>query len=151
MCGGVSVAGESVGKRFCPFVSEVAGAGMAVTVTCRVVKFSRQPYDRWLWCLVTESDVVEVYRANALFDAHRDDSEFGYRLLAGEARDAGEVMSDRTAWRIAPATAGSVRSGRSGAGAAGNRAHWSMTICARSRTSTPIEDPHFEAGNSCAR
>jgi len=27
--------------------------------------------------------------------------EFGHRLLADEARDAGEAMSDRTAWRIA--------------------------------------------------
>ena len=45
--------------------------------------------------------MVEAYRANALFDAHKDDPEFGHRLLADEARDAGESMSDRTAWRIA--------------------------------------------------
>jgi transposase InsO family protein len=38
-----------------------------------------------------------------LFDAHRDDPEFGHRLLADEARDAGEAMSDRTAWKIASA------------------------------------------------
>ena len=40
------------------------------------------------------------YRANALFDAHRDDPEFGYRYLVEEARDAGEPMAERTAWRI---------------------------------------------------
>lgn len=45
--------------------------------------------------------MVEAYRANALFDAHREDPEFGHRLLADEARDAGELMSDRTAWKIA--------------------------------------------------
>ncbi|MDR0417678.1 MAG: tyrosine-type recombinase/integrase [Propionibacteriaceae bacterium] len=44
---------------------------------------------------------MEAYRANALFAAHRDDPEFGHRLLADEARDAGEAMSDRTAWKIA--------------------------------------------------
>ncbi|GAA3209688.1 hypothetical protein ACLKM7_10770 [Microbacterium sp. I2] len=44
---------------------------------------------------------MEAYRANALFDAHKDDREFGHRLLADEARDNGEAMSDRTAWRIA--------------------------------------------------
>jgi putative transposase len=38
--------------------------------------------------------------ANALFDAHQDDPEFGYRFLLDEARDAGEPMADRTAWRI---------------------------------------------------
>ncbi|MFV0405826.1 MAG: hypothetical protein ACK5LN_03220 [Propioniciclava sp.] len=46
---------------------------------------------------------MEAYRANALFDAHQDDPEFGHRLLAGEARDNGEAMSDRTARRIASA------------------------------------------------
>ena len=30
----------------------------------------------------------------------RDDPEFGYRLLADEARARGEMMSDRTAWKI---------------------------------------------------
>ncbi|RKW70952.1 hypothetical protein DWQ67_03855 [Galactobacter caseinivorans] len=43
------------------------------------------------------------YRANALFDAHRNDPEFGYRLLAVEARGAGESMADRTVWRITAA------------------------------------------------
>ena len=44
--------------------------------------------------------MVRAYRANALFDVHQDDPEFGHRLLADEARQAGEAMADRTAWRI---------------------------------------------------
>lgn len=47
-----------------------------------------------------EADVVAAYRANALFDAHRDDPEFGHRLLADEAKTSGEAMGDRTAWWI---------------------------------------------------
>ncbi|MCP2287081.1 hypothetical protein APR04_006029 [Promicromonospora umidemergens] len=82
-------------------MTELATAGIPVTVTCRVLKLSRQPYYRWLANPITESEVVEAYRANALFDAHKDDPEFGHRLLADEAADAGEAMSDRTAWRIA--------------------------------------------------
>ena len=35
-----------------------------------------------------------------MFDVHRDDPEFGYRFLAGEARDAGHEESDRTVWKI---------------------------------------------------
>nr|WP_281175995.1 IS3 family transposase [Corynebacterium doosanense] len=66
----------------------------------RVLKLSRQPYYRWLADPVTPNEVVEAYRANALFDAHKDDPEFGHRLLADEARDVGEPMADRTAWRI---------------------------------------------------
>jgi len=81
-------------------VKELADDGIPVTVTCRVLKLSRQPYYRWLKDPITESEVVEAYRANALLDAHRDDPEFGHRLLADEARSAGEAMADRTAWRI---------------------------------------------------
>lgn len=35
-----------------------------------------------------------------MFDAHRDDPEFGHRLLADEAVRAGLVACDRTVWRI---------------------------------------------------
>ena len=71
-----------------------------MTVTCRVLKIARQPYYRWLANPVTDADLVEAYRANALFDAHRDDPEFGYRFLVDEAGEAGEPMAARTAWRI---------------------------------------------------
>ncbi len=80
---------------------ELAADRIPVAVTCWVLKLSRQPYYRWLADPITPSEVVQAYRANALFDAHRDDPEFGHRLLADEARDAGESMADRTAWRIA--------------------------------------------------
>lgn len=84
-------------------MTELAADGVPVAVTCRVLKLSRQPYYRWLADPITASEVVEAYRANALFDAHRDDPEFGHRLLADEARVAGEPMADRTAWRIVSA------------------------------------------------
>lgn len=87
-----------------PLVSELAVDGIPVAVSCRVLKLARQPYYRWLKNPVTRRELDEAYRANALFDAHRDDPEFGYRLLADEARvNSGEAMSDRTAWRIASA------------------------------------------------
>ena len=81
-------------------MSELAADGIPVAVACRVLKLARQPYYRWLANPVTESELVQVYRANVLFDAHGDDPEFGYRFLADEASDAGEVMAERTAWRI---------------------------------------------------
>ena len=83
-----------------PLVAELAADGIPVAVTCRVLKLSRQPYYRWLKDPVTDAEIVEAYRANALFDAHRDDPEFGHRLLADEARVVGQPMVDRTAWRI---------------------------------------------------
>ncbi|SBT63970.1 Transposase InsO and inactivated derivatives [Micromonospora sediminicola] len=81
-------------------MSELAADGIPVAVTCRVLNIARQPYYRWLARPVTIADLVAAYRANALFDAHRDDPEFGYRFLVDEARDAGQPMADRTAWRI---------------------------------------------------
>jgi putative transposase len=86
-----------------PLVRELAGDGIPVTVTCRVLGLARQPYYRWLAEPVTDADWAQAHRANALFDAHRDDPEFGHRLLADEARAQGEVMADRTAWRICSA------------------------------------------------
>ena len=97
---GVSVPGESAGKRLYPLVSELAADGIAVAVACRVLKLARQPYYRWLAESVTDAEWIQAHRANALFDAHREDPEFGYRYLLDEARDAGQVMVERTAWRI---------------------------------------------------
>lgn len=81
-------------------MSELAADGIPVAVTCRVLKIARQPYYRWLDHPISAADIEAAYRANALFDAHRDDPEFGYRFLVDEARDAGVEMSERTAWRI---------------------------------------------------
>jgi len=83
-----------------PLVRELAGDGIPVTVTCRVLKMARQPYYRWLANPITTAELTAAYRANALFDAHRDDPEFGYRFLVDEAREAGEPMAERTAWKI---------------------------------------------------
>ena len=81
-------------------MTELAADGIPVAVTCRVLDIARQPYYRWRARPVTGAELDQAYRANALFDAHRDDPEFGYRFLADEARDAGLSMADRTAWRI---------------------------------------------------
>ncbi|WP_424863440.1 IS3 family transposase [Streptomyces sp. MMS24-I29] len=91
-------------KMMYPLVRELAAAAaphrVPVAVTCRVLKLARQPYYRWLDRPVTEAALAEAYRANALFDAHRDDPEFGHRFLLDEAHAAGEPMAERTAWRI---------------------------------------------------
>jgi len=87
----VQVAGErhlKVGAGIAHF----AGDGIPVAVTCRVLKIARQPYYRWLAAPVTDREWNDAHLANALFDAHRDDPEFGYRFLADEARLAGHDL-----------------------------------------------------------
>lgn len=84
-----------------PLVRELAADGIPVARSCRVLGLHRQHYYRWLNKPITDTELTQAYRANALFDAHLDDPEFGYRLLADEARARGETMSDRTAWKLA--------------------------------------------------
>jgi putative transposase len=83
-----------------PLVRELAVDGIPVTVTCRVLDIARQPYYRWLANTVTDAEWDEAALANAIFDAHRDDPEFGYRFLADEVRAAGHAVCDRTVWKI---------------------------------------------------
>jgi transposase InsO family protein len=87
-----------------PLVRELAAEDapmrVPVAVTCRVLTIARQPYYRWLSNPVSDGELAEAYLANALFDAHRDDPEFGYRYLADEARDLGYTACDRTMWRV---------------------------------------------------
>ena len=81
-------------------MSELTADGIPVAVSLRGLKLSRQPYYRWRNQQVTQAELIEAYRANALVDAHRDDPEYGYRFLVDEAAEAGEVMCERTAWKI---------------------------------------------------
>ncbi|AEI13292.1 Integrase catalytic region [Cellulomonas gilvus ATCC 13127] len=81
-------------------MSELAADGIPVAVTCRVLKLARQPYYRWLAAPVGARELERAHLANVLFDAHRDDPEFGHRLLADEAHRAGVRACDRTVWRI---------------------------------------------------
>ena len=83
-----------------PLVRELADDGIPVTVTCRVLKLCRQQYYRWRDQPFTDDQLDEAWLANAIFDAHRDDPEFGYRFLADEVRATGCDVSDRVVWRI---------------------------------------------------
>jgi putative transposase len=83
-----------------PLVRELADDGIPVTVTCRVLKLVRQDYYRWMAAPITASELEEAYLANALFDAHHDDPEFGYRFLADEVHDSGFGACERTVWKV---------------------------------------------------
>jgi transposase InsO family protein len=83
-----------------PLVRELADDGVPVTVTCGTLGLCRQQYYRWLEEPISDAELEEAWLANAIFDAHRDDPEFGYRFLADEVRAAGWDVSDRVVWRI---------------------------------------------------
>ncbi len=81
-------------------MTDLAADGVPVVVTCRVLGIARQPYYRWLAEPVGDAEWDEAHLASAVFDAHRDDPEFGYRFLTDEVRDAGFDVCERTVWRI---------------------------------------------------
>jgi hypothetical protein len=83
-----------------PLVRELAGDGIPVTVTCRVLNIAGEPYHRWLDRPISDMEWARAHLINALFDAHLDDPEFGYRFLADEAKAAGFTAPERTVWRI---------------------------------------------------
>jgi len=83
-----------------PLVRELAADGVPVVVSCRVLGLARQPFYRWLRSPFTDGQLAEAHLANAIFDAHRDDPEFGYRFLADEVRQVAHDVSDRVVWRI---------------------------------------------------
>ena len=97
---GLPVAGQSAGKRLYPLVKELAADGIPVAVTCRVPSSPASPTTAGWPRPHHRRRTRRGLPANALFDAHRDDPEFGYRYLVDGADDAGQPMAERTAWRI---------------------------------------------------
>jgi transposase InsO family protein len=65
-----------------------------------VLNIARQPYYRWLAKPVRNAEWEEAHLANAVFDAHLDDPEFGYRFLTDEVRKVGFGVCERTVWKI---------------------------------------------------
>ncbi len=102
-------------------VRELADDGIPVVVSCRVLGLARQPYYRWLEQPITDDQLDGAWLANAVFDAHRDDPEFGYRFLADEVRhhDEHADVSDRVVWRICRDNGWWSRFGKPGVGAPG--------------------------------
>lgn len=81
-------------------MSELAANGIAVAVTCCVLKFAKHPNYRWLADPVTQGDWDEAQLMNAAIDIHVDDPAFGYRFIADELAEAGFTVSERRVWRL---------------------------------------------------
>lgn len=82
-----------------PLVLELAADGIAVTLICRVLGFSKQGFYRWRANPVTERDFADAHLINTAMDIHDGAREFGYRLvadeLAGHGISAGENRVQR--------------------------------------------------------
>lgn len=88
-----------------PLVNDLTADRISVAMSLRVLGLARAPYYRWPAEPVTQAEWDQAHRANALFDAHRDDPEFGYRYLNDEAAAASVSMAARTARKLCAANA----------------------------------------------
>ena len=84
-----------------PLVRELAAEGVPVAVTCRVLKFSKQGYFKWLQAPCSRRDYENAYLTNAILDVHRDDPAFGYRFIADELERKGLSASENRVHRLA--------------------------------------------------
>lgn len=80
--GGVSGTGHQPKMMF-PLVRDLAFEGIPVSLSCRVLGFSRQGYYTW--------------RADPVCER---DSAFGYRLITDELKDAHVVMGENRVHRL---------------------------------------------------
>ena len=85
-----------------PLVRELAVDGVPVTVTCRVLRFSRQAFYAWDADPVSDRDWDDAHLVNAIRDVHGDDPEFGYRFIADELAANPSVVdaSENRVWRL---------------------------------------------------
>ena len=69
-----------------PLVLELATDGIPVVVTCRVLGFSKQAYNKWRRNPVSQRDWDDAHLVDAAREIHHDDPVFGYRFITDELR-----------------------------------------------------------------
>ncbi len=83
-----------------PLVLDLAGDGIPVTVTCRVLGFSTQGFYKWRANPVSSRDWDDAHLIDAIIAIHADDPEFGYRFIADELAAAGHKASENRVQRL---------------------------------------------------
>ncbi len=83
-----------------PLVEELAGEGVRVTTTCRVLGFSPQAFYKWRARPCSDRDWDDAHLVNEMLDIHEDDPEFGYRFIADELERKGHRVSENRVQRL---------------------------------------------------
>ena len=85
-------------SRVYPLVQDLAVDGVPVTLTCRVLGFSKQAFYKWQANPVTDRDWNDAHLINAALDIHADDPAFGYRFIADQLAERGVTASENRVW-----------------------------------------------------
>lgn len=83
-----------------PLVLDLAGDGIPVTVTCRVLGFSTQAFYKWRKYPVSQRDWENAHLINAARKIHADDPMFGYRFIADELPEHGITAGENRVARL---------------------------------------------------
>ena len=83
-----------------PLVQELAVDGIPVTLTCRVLGFSKQAFYKWQANPVTDRDWDDAHLINTALDIHADDPVFGYRFIADQLTERGITASENRVQRL---------------------------------------------------
>ncbi len=83
-----------------PLVRDLAVEGIPVTVTCRVLGFSKQAFYAWRKQPVTDRDWNDAHLINTALDIHHDDPAFGYRFIADELAGRGVTAGENRVARL---------------------------------------------------
>jgi transposase InsO family protein len=83
-----------------PLVRDLAAEKIPVRLTCGMLGFSAQAFNKWQACPVSERDWSDAHVTNQIVDVHADDPEFGYRFIADELEHAGMATNERRVWRL---------------------------------------------------
>ena len=83
-----------------PLVCDLAGDGIPVTMTCRVLGFSKQAFYKWKADPVTDREWDDAHLINTAMDIHADDPAFGYRFIADQLGERGIAASENRVQRL---------------------------------------------------
>ena len=83
-----------------PLVQELAVDGIPVTLTCRVLGFSKQAFYKWQANPVTDREWDDAHLINTALDIHADDPAFGYRFIADQLAEHGITASENRVQRL---------------------------------------------------
>jgi putative transposase len=85
-----------------PLVLYFAADAVPVTVTCRVLEFSTQAFNKWRKVPASQRDWGDTHLINAARDSHADDPAFGYRFIADELPGRGIAAGENRVARLCP-------------------------------------------------
>lgn len=83
-----------------PLVIDLAVDGISVSLSCRVLGFSKQAFYKWRASPVSQRDWDDAHLINQAHGIHAGDPAFGYRFIADQLNSAGIKTGENRVQRL---------------------------------------------------